>query len=248
MPWHDPSFGTANFSHQGFGMERLPMARGWLGAGVGSDWLGHGFGGGNEGFDWTEHWRKLGFPDMNDVLAGSPSERSGYDSLSLFDKWKYQPARAFENTLKEAASASLMALPVVGPMARAAAAGRVGVTFAVTRMAPSVAKRGGMLGSQRTRQHVAAVAAEMESRGWAITHGGGRFPEEYLPGPGGGRLGSSFVDITAVKNGRTLRVNTVDTYANGITPTKREAANALRIRSQTPGDHLLLVPKPKPKP
>ena len=107
-----------------------------------------------------------------------------------------------------------------------------------------LAVKGGRLGNQTTRQHVADVAAEMESRGWNITHGGGRFPEEYLPGPGGGRLGSSFPDITATKNGRALRVNTIDTRANGVTPTTREAENAARIRSQTPGDHLLLVPKP----
>lgn len=85
----------------------------------------------------------------------------------------------------------------------------------------------------------------MENRGFTITGGGNRLPEEYLPGPGGNRKGSSFPDITATKNGRTVRVNTVDTRANGVTPTTREATNAARIRSQTPGDHLLLVPKPK---
>jgi hypothetical protein len=103
--------------------------------------------------------------------------------------------------------------------------------------------RGGRLGSARTRAHVEAVAEEMESRGWEITGGGGKLPEEYLRGPYG-RLGSSHPDITATKNGRTLRVNTVDTYADGVTPTARETANAARIRAQTPGDHLLLVPKP----
>jgi RHS repeat-associated protein len=104
----------------------------------------------------------------------------------------------------------------------------------------------GRLGSELTRQHVADIAAEMESRGWTIAYGGGRLPEEYLPGPGRSRTGSSFPDITATKNGRTLRVNTVDTYADGVTPTAREATNAARIRSQIPGDHLLLVPKTKP--
>ena len=102
---------------------------------------------------------------------------------------------------------------------------------------------GGRLGSDLTRGHVADVAAEMESRGWKITGGGGKLPEEYLRGPNG-RLGSSYPDITATKNSRTLRVNTADTYADGVTPTAREAANAARIRAQTPGDHLLLVPKP----
>jgi filamentous hemagglutinin len=72
------------------------------------------------------------------------------------------------------------------------------------------------------------------------------FKEEYLPGPGGGRLGSNWLDITAVKNGRTLRINTIDTLADGITPTAREAAAAASIRAKAlPGEHLLLIPKPK---
>ncbi len=104
-------------------------------------------------------------------------------------------------------------------------------------------KIGGRLGSQSTRQHVDEVATELENRGWRITHGGGRRPEEYLPGPGGGRKGSSYPDITATKNGKTLRVNTVDTYADGVKPTTREARNAARIRTQT-GEHVLLIPKP----
>ncbi len=104
---------------------------------------------------------------------------------------------------------------------------------------------GGRLGKQSTRAHIDDVASEMEKRGWEITGGGNRLPEEYLPGPGGARKGSSFPDITATKDGRTLRVNTVDTRVNGVTPTTREATNAARIRSQTPGDHLLLIPKPK---
>ncbi len=108
----------------------------------------------------------------------------------------------------------------------------------------SVPNPGGRLGKPSTRQHIDDVATEMENRGYTITGGGNRLPEEYLPGPGGGRKGSSFPDITATKNGRTVRVNTVDTRADGITPTTREAANAARIRSQTPGDHLLLIPKP----
>jgi RHS repeat-associated protein len=101
----------------------------------------------------------------------------------------------------------------------------------------------GRLGSQSTRVHIDQVACRIEERGWTITGGGGRKPEEYLPGPGGARQGSSYPDITAEKNGRTLRINTVDTRANGITPTTREATNATRIRAQT-GEHLLLIPKP----
>ncbi|WP_086929579.1 RHS repeat-associated core domain-containing protein [Agarilytica rhodophyticola] len=111
-------------------------------------------------------------------------------------------------------------------------------------VAKKVPNPGGRLGKQSTRQHIDEVATEMEKRGFTITDGGNRLPEEYLPGPGGGRKGSSFPDITATKNGRTVRVNTVDTRADGLTPSTREARNAARIRSQTPGDHLLLIPKP----
>ena len=106
-----------------------------------------------------------------------------------------------------------------------------------------LSETGGRLGNQATRQHVDQVATEMERRGWTVIRGGGRAPEEFLPGPGGARTGSSYPDITAIKNGRTLRVNTVDTYADGMTSTAREATNAARIRAQT-GEHLLLIPKP----
>jgi len=103
---------------------------------------------------------------------------------------------------------------------------------------------GGRLGNQKTRDHVESVATILEQRDFTIIHGGNRFSEEYLPGLGGGRRGSSYPDITATKNGRTVRINTIDTRADGITPSTREATNARRIRSQTPGDHLLLIPKP----
>jgi RHS repeat-associated protein len=89
---------------------------------------------------------------------------------------------------------------------------------------------GGRLGNEVTRAHIRQVAKELEARGWGIRNGGAR-------------KGSSYPDITAVKGGKTLRVNTVDTRADGITPTTREAANAARIREQT-GEHLLLIPKP----
>ncbi len=66
-----------------------------------------------------------------------------------------------------------------------------------------------------------------------------------------GRRGGNYVDITAEKNGRTLRINTVDTEPDGITPTYRELKNARNIRrainfDNQPGDpynHLVLIPK-----
>lgn len=85
---------------------------------------------------------------------------------------------------------------------------------------------------------------ELERRRFEVTGGGCRLPEEFLPGPGGGNKGSNFPDITATRNGRTVRVNTVDTLQDGVTPTAREAAAAAQIRAKTPGDHLILIPKP----
>jgi hypothetical protein len=79
------------------------------------------------------------------------------------------------------------------------------------------------------------------NRGWSIENGAGRDKEEFIRGAGGGAKGASYPDITATKNGKTLRINTVDTYANGK-PTKREAANANRIRKQT-GGHVLTIGK-----
>ncbi|MDB5228821.1 MAG: hypothetical protein JWN78_3014 [Bacteroidota bacterium] len=103
---------------------------------------------------------------------------------------------------------------------------------------------GGRLGNLSTRTQVGNIATEMESQGYQITGGGSRLPEEYLRPLGGGRKGGSYPDITAIKDGQTIRINTVDTYKNGQ-PTLRELNNAERIRNQTPGDKLLLIPKIK---
>jgi RHS repeat-associated protein len=105
--------------------------------------------------------------------------------------------------------------------------------------------KNGRLGSASTRDQIDDIAGEMERRGWEVTNGGGRFPEEYIRGAGGGTKGSSYPDITAQKNGRTLRINTIDTLTDGVTPSPRETMNAQRIRNQKPTDHLLLIPKSK---
>ena len=111
--------------------------------------------------------------------------------------------------------------------------------------AAKIARRAGRLGNDATRSHVADIASTLIDRGYKIDGGGGRQAEEYLRPLLGGRKGGSFVDITAThpKYG-TLRINTVDTLKNGITPTARELTNAARIRKQIgPGQHLLLIPK-----
>ena len=103
---------------------------------------------------------------------------------------------------------------------------------------------GGRLGNAATRAQVAEIVTELRRRGWQITRGGGEFKEEYLPSMSGTQTGSNWVDITAIKDGKILRINTVDTLADGVTPTRREAAAAASIRAKaSPGDHLLLVPK-----
>jgi len=105
----------------------------------------------------------------------------------------------------------------------------------------------GRLGKVETRLQLRRVANELERRGWNVTHGGQRDPhriEEFIEA-GTGRSSGTWVDLTATKNGRILRVQTVDTNANGL-PTPSEWAAIQRIRSyQRPGDSLLVIPKVK---
>ncbi len=101
---------------------------------------------------------------------------------------------------------------------------------------------GGRLGNLNTQLQNSKLALYLKGKGWTIRSGGGMGPEERIPPPGGGRDGETWVDITAVKNGRVLRVQTVDTQANG-TPTPRELNAASRIRNAFPSDKVLLVPK-----
>lgn len=100
---------------------------------------------------------------------------------------------------------------------------------------------GGRLGNAATRAQNGQIADYLESEGWEITGGGGRLKEEYLPGPNGGTKGSNYVDITATKDGQTIRINTVDTYKNGELTT-REANAANLINSKT-GGNIITIPK-----
>ena len=109
-----------------------------------------------------------------------------------------------------------------------------------------VPARGGRLGNAATRAQNAEIAADLEARGYRITYGAGG-NEEYIPGAGPGTQGSTFVDITAVNDttGKTVRVQTVDTLADGVTPTPREQAAIVRIREKYPDDELWIIPKRK---
>jgi RHS repeat-associated protein len=128
------------------------------------------------------------------------------------------------------------------------------VSIAAARSGPCTSSRPfgrfsmrGRLGSVKTRTQLRAIANELESRGWRVTNGGSRIPhvkEEFIP-RGPGRPTGTWVDLTATKNGRILRVQTVDTLVGGQ-PTLDEALAIGRIRGfQRPGDHLLVVPKVK---
>jgi RHS repeat-associated protein len=100
---------------------------------------------------------------------------------------------------------------------------------------------------QSTRDQLNAIAARLVRKGWTVTGGGDRVTEEYFSGPGGKTKGSSHVDLTATKDGKTLRIQTVDTRADGRTPTPRETTNAARIRIQMKAlnlkGHVILIPK-----
>jgi hypothetical protein len=76
-----------------------------------------------------------------------------------------------------------------------------------------------------------------------VTHGGGK-PQEYIPGPEGGRRGSSYPDVTATDGKKTVRVNTVDTNKNGSL-TSREQRQAQKVQTARPDDEFRTVPKRK---
>jgi hypothetical protein len=105
-----------------------------------------------------------------------------------------------------------------------------------------LSESGGRWGGQATRRLNHEIATELESQGYRIIGGAGRGPEEWIPGPGGRRLGGTFVDITATNGATTIRVQTVSTSRSGAL-TADEANAAARIRAAFPNDILRLVPK-----
>ena len=134
--------------------------------------------------------------------------------------------------------------PRSNPAARSAPTGTTSENAPSAQLELNLSGRPGKLGSLEVREHISEIADKLKQHDWDITGGGGETREEYIRGAGGGRKGSAYPDITAQKNGQTLRVNTIDTRANGVTPTTREADNAARIRNLRPNDKLILIPKP----
>ena len=107
---------------------------------------------------------------------------------------------------------------------------------------------GGRWGLNSTRQQNAGVADIFKANGYTVVGGAGEKPEEWIPGPGGGTKGGTFIDITVRKGNETIRIQTVSTNKNG-TLTPEEAAAAVRIRARFPNDRLILIPKtPQPAP
>jgi RHS repeat-associated protein len=120
-----------------------------------------------------------------------------------------------------------------------------GILREVTPSQAGVAGLGGRLGNATTRAQISSLATDLESQGYIITDGGGEAPEEFIRGPNGGSLGGTYVDLTATNGTSTIRIQTVDTLADGVTPTPDEAAAAARIRTAFPNDQLILIPKAK---
>jgi hypothetical protein len=103
------------------------------------------------------------------------------------------------------------------------------------------------------RSSVQGLADEDELRidhiGGARDDKGREVAEVYLKGPvAGSRAGGSYIDI-AFGDPDTLRrlhIQTVDTIANGTTPSRREYfANIRVIRNMKHGDIVVLIPKPR---
>lgn len=106
-----------------------------------------------------------------------------------------------------------------------------------------LSESGGRWGGTATRQLNHRLATDLETQGMRVTGGAGRAAEEWIPGPGGGTRGGTWVDITATNGTQTTRIQTVTTLADGVTPTASEAAAAARIRAAFPNDRLILVSK-----
>jgi len=108
---------------------------------------------------------------------------------------------------------------------------------------------GGRWGGNSTRSQNGELAEVFKANGYKVVGGAGEKPEEWIPGPGGGSKGGTYVDLTVRKGDETIRIQTVSTLADGKTPTPAEAAAAARIRARFPNDRLILIPKaPKPAP
>ncbi len=108
--------------------------------------------------------------------------------------------------------------------------------------------RGGRWGGPATRAQNVALREQFEALGFVPTNGGGAGPEEWIAGPGGTVRGGRFADITMeythpALDPITLRIQTVSTRSDGVTPTRAETDAARAIQAANPKDILIMVPK-----
>jgi hypothetical protein len=78
--------------------------------------------------------------------------------------------------------------------------------------------------------------------GFDVTNGAGRGSEEWIPGPGGGTKGGTWVDIKSTNGTSTIRVQTYTSKADG-SPIPSETAASDRIEANFPDDIQWLIPK-----
>jgi len=120
------------------------------------------------------------------------------------------------------------------------------VAKAISKLAATTGRIGGRLGNAETRVFNAQQAQKFVDEGFVLEAGGGVFPERLLKEAVNGQFLRAFPDAQLRRGGETLFFNTVDTLADGVTPTLRELTNANKIRTLVPNAQLVLIPKPTP--
>ena len=116
----------------------------------------------------------------------------------------------------------------------------------------------GPQGGFQARVQNTRVWFRLWTRGWHLIRGGNARPEEVIlrPDPVDPALHPTWAstgrqnvrpDLTLTRSQggqtQTMRVQTVDTLADGVTPTPREATNARLIAEARPNDVVVLLPK-----
>jgi hypothetical protein len=116
----------------------------------------------------------------------------------------------------------------------------------------------GSLGGFQARVQNTRIWFRLWNEGWHLVRGGNAHPEEVVVRPNPvdpvqhptwASTGRQFVkpDLTLSRSQggqtQTMRVQTIDTLADGVTPTPREATNARLIAEARPNDPVVLLPK-----
>jgi RHS repeat-associated protein len=181
--------------------------------------------------------------DVSDMFGGPDFSSMGI-GLQLLQDWTgFDGQQALANLSRAALEEFFnLVLPQVGP------------PMPVTTVQAGMGMHGGPAVQGLNR----LIYDILEDRGWHVTNIGGGiinpntgspFKEEGIPDPNwvptgkrGRPKGMVFADITAEKNGRRLRIQTVDVDSLGRL-TEREAENAAAIKRRKPEDFLILIPK-----